>query len=311
MGKIKFKILILSLLLIFFCTGYSFNTSAFSIIQLQKLKILIKICIVCFIIIIIILLILHIKKVNKIAKKHKKIRQRIHINSEISLAEEKLLIAKSKISHHSINELNKFINNALYRLKILLSKEEMNFENNYKIIEDTISKIYILSSIQCKTFKLKPVKTDINNILNKLIDNIKQESLSKEIFIKKDLSKKPLIVYVDCTYIKDALFEIIKNSMDYQKKDGIIKITSEYLQNNFCLIKIEDNGIGIKKNLLEYMLINYCTFSDTLTEKSGIGLGLKYAYEIIKQHNGKIELNGDTKKGLCVSIFIPLMDNFI
>ena len=76
---------------------------------------------------------------------------------------------------------------------------------------------------------------------------------------------------------------------------------------NGVVIIVEDNGPGIPKN--EYLNVFkpfYRIDKSRGLNKSGVGLGLSIAQDIVRSHGGNIVLSESKKKGLLVKISLPL-----
>jgi two-component system NtrC family sensor kinase len=68
------------------------------------------------------------------------------------------------------------------------------------------------------------------------------------------------------------------------------------------VVKIADTGTGIKKQHLPHI---FDPFFTTKGIGKGTGLGLSISYAIIKEHEGRIEVESETGQGSCFTIFIP------
>ncbi|MDR0774123.1 MAG: ATPase [Rickettsia sp.] len=101
-----------------------------------------------------------------------------------------------------------------------------------------------------------------------------------------------------------AISNVISNAIKYSTK---IRITV-YSSSTNAIIKIEDNGIGIKdaEKLLVFKAFYRSDKSRPLNNSSNVGLGLAITKEIIIDHNGTISLQ-DSKilGGLLVEISLP------
>ena len=75
-------------------------------------------------------------------------------------------------------------------------------------------------------------------------------------------------------------------------------ITSEH-----CVIRFEDNGIGIPENSFDKVLLPFAKV-DFQSEREGMGLA--YCQLIANRHGGYILLSDTASVGLAVSIFLPL-----
>jgi len=86
-----------------------------------------------------------------------------------------------------------------------------------------------------------------------------------------------------------------------EQKYAKLKISTGYnKQTNEMFIKISDNGKGIAKEDLEKIGTPFFT-----TKQKGTGLGLNICYGIIKEHNGRIEVESELGKGTTFTIILP------
>src|SRR6185436_19205770 len=63
-------------------------------------------------------------------------------------------------------------------------------------------------------------------------------------------------------------------------------------QNDYIQIRVEDNGSGVPKNIIDKIFQPFFTTKPT---GQGTGLGLSLAYDIVKGHGGEIKV--ETKEG--------------
>ena len=105
---------------------------------------------------------------------------------------------------------------------------------------------------------------------------------------------------VDPGLTKQALINIIQNSIDAIKEKGKIEI--DYREDNDNLIiEIEDNGPGIPDNIKQKIFELYFT-----TKNEGNGLGLSISQKIIAQLNGTIDFESRLNKGTKFKIKLPI-----
>lgn len=158
---------------------------------------------------------------------------------------------------------------------LLINKSNLDLDimDFNMLIEDTLT-------------KLEPLLKENNIDLNlSLIDD--------EIFVNGDYNR-----------LSQVLINIIKNSIEAidDNKKGKINISTKVKNNKYYLL-VEDNGIGMNKDVLSKMKDPFYT-----TKKRGSGLGVSLIYEIIEAHNGKVEYSSEYGKGTKVSIQIPICE---
>ncbi|MFN3504653.1 MAG: sensor histidine kinase [Caldimicrobium sp.] len=91
-------------------------------------------------------------------------------------------------------------------------------------------------------------------------------------------------VWGDPFWIKKALENLIKNSLQAIDEKGVLKITLME-QSGSYIVEVYDNGKPIPEEIKKQIFEPFFT-----TKKEGFGLGLYLVKKIIEAHNGKIEI---------------------
>ena len=145
-------------------------------------------------------------------------------------------------------------------------------------------------------FELANINTEIEHILNIIWNEIKYKSE-----LIKAYGHIPLI---RCNrYQLGQLFmNIILNAAQAIREKGEIRITT-YQKGNHVNVEIRDNGSGIPDQNLPKIFEPFFTTKEV---GKGTGLGLSIAYNIIKNHNGTIEVNSKVNEGTTFTIKIPI-----
>lgn len=170
-------------------------------------------------------------------------------------------------------------------------------------LEDTINSF--LFSVRKLELNLEEI--NINSLILSTVDFLKYEIENNNINIEIKFDKDNLILRIDERYIKQSLINIIQNAIDSilekneknYKKEIQIKLKTI---DNYALIIVKDNGIGIKEDMLPKIFEPYFT-----TKRHGTGLGLTNVARIIEAHNGNINIESEYNKGAEVIIKLPLL----
>ena len=175
-------------------------------------------------------------------------------------------------------------------------------------LEDTINSF--LFSVRKLELNLEEV--NINSLILSTIDFLKYEIENNNINIEIKFDRDNLILRIDERYIKQSLINIIQNAIDsILERDEIIDKKEDYKKeiqiklktiDNYALISVKDNGIGIKEDMLNKIFEPYFT-----TKRHGTGLGLTNVARIIEAHNGNINIESEYNKGAKVIIKLPLL----
>lgn len=102
--------------------------------------------------------------------------------------------------------------------------------------------------------------------------------------------------------LKQALINIIKNSIEALGEDGKIEILLQKSSNNEIVIQIKDNGEGIHPDDLKRLGEPYYS-----KKTKGTGLGLMVTFRIVESMNGKISMKSTVGIGTEVCITLPAL----
>jgi len=185
--------------------------------------------------------------------------------------------------------------------------KEINELINKSIIkmDETIHDILDYSHNSRKEVKVE--KIDLRNLIEDafLQINYINPGFSFDKRIKIKLSEP---FYSDKGRISVILNNLISNSMKYGKKqcpDSFIDIKA-VIDSKKIVIKIADNGIGIKQECLPRI---FEMFYRATIASSGTGLGLYIAKECTEKLNGTIKVKSEFGKGTTFAIEIPNVAN--
>lgn len=136
-----------------------------------------------------------------------------------------------------------------------------------------------------------PEKQNIN--LNSFIENtcvlMHAESSKFGINLIKEPIDHTLNLHIDENLIEQVMINLIKNSIDAlaSKNKPYIAIRA-FALNNYTIIEVEDNGVGIPKEIVDNIFIPFYT-----TKKSGSGIGLSLSRQIMKLHGGQLTFESE------------------
>jgi two-component system sensor histidine kinase AtoS len=203
------------------------------------------------------------------------------------------------------------INNPLFvvsgRLE-MLKQEQLNpkLRDTIDLIDSQVNRIRklvdrILKFARKTTLTLEPV--DINEIIDQVLPLVHYNKLPPvkveiEKFFEKDMPK----ISADADQLQEVLLNMVINAYQAMPDGGIIKIITSNFQNLYAQVQITDSGEGIPAANFKNIFMPF--FS---TKSQGTGLGLSICHNIIKNHNGSIELESQINRGTTFTIKLPFI----
>ena len=136
--------------------------------------------------------------------------------------------------------------------------------------------------------------------INSLIEEVVKKYNTEKIKINFD---KNIEIPLRQNTFKRCLNNLIDNSLSYGKK---VEISTKKIVKDLIIL-IDDDGPGIPKEEYEKVIKPFYRIDKSRGQnKSGVGLGLSIANDIVRSHGGSIFLEKSPLNGLRVKISLPL-----
>ena len=235
-----------------------------------------------------------------------------------------VIAIKALIKQKKVNEIKTdFINNITHELKtplatlgistkILERKDIRDNDENFNAIVNTISRQnnrlqnlidqVMANSLAENGIELQKEKIEAENFLLTIINDFK--IAFPKINLKTDFQTQKTILVLDKFHLTTAFLNVLENAVKYGS--NTITVKTSIVENQFS-ISIEDDGIGIEKNKQSLLFEKfYRVQQGNLHNTKGLGLGLYYVDEIIKAHQGTVNVVSDLGKGTQFTILLKV-----
>jgi signal transduction histidine kinase len=143
---------------------------------------------------------------------------------------------------------------------------------------------------------------NINTIVEEAVRFFAPEIKDRDIVVEQELRSDLPLLELDRDQMKQAFYNVIKNSLEAMKHRGILRIRTD-MDASHVLIGFTDTGGGISAENLSRVFEPYFT-----TKSSGTGLGLLIVRRIVREHGGELSIQSSDGKGLTLTIRLPYID---
>jgi two-component system, NtrC family, sensor kinase len=277
-----------------------------------------------------------LEKTNKELLEYQSDLQNLNRNLEIKVAEEVAkreaqqikVMQKSKLESLGIfsagiaHEINQPLTSISFSVENMIYKKQTgNLTDEYletkfgNIVEDIKRITNIITHIRIFAREQGNVQVDCCDI-NEVVSNsqliVNTQLKNKNININILLSDTPVIILGNKYKLEQVLLNLIVNARyAVDKKDSLFNANINYqkritirtaLENDNAVLSVEDNGIGIPKEIIQNVFEPFFTTKDP---EDGSGMGLSISYGIIKEHNGQIEVESAENEFTRFTIKIP------
>lgn len=158
--------------------------------------------------------------------------------------------------------------------------------------------LLLLSRLDAGTLFLEKEAVDVFTVLTLAADNL------QEVFSEADVSLNipeagEVEITADLDWTMEAVMNLLKNCMEYSPAGGTVHCS--YGQNElYTEILIWDEGKGFQREDIPHLFERF--YCGQNAKKSGIGIGLSLAREIIERQNGTIRASNIPDGGGCFEI---------
>lgn len=171
-----------------------------------------------------------------------------------------------------------------------------------------INDILTLSEIESTDFSLNNHRISINRLVEEVVHIMESVAKSKNIALKLIMEKEApeINIYGDEDKFKQMIINLVDNGIKYTNNDGEVSVELK-TANNEAIIKIKDNGIGIKEEHLSRLFERFYRVDKARSRsQGGTGLGLAIVKHIIILFNGRIDIKSQPGIGTEFTLYLPL-----
>lgn len=199
------------------------------------------------------------------------------------------------------------LDNALKEKKIQPRESKNILDNLEEVGRMTalVNDLLLLSRLDVNNSSVSLKKVDLNGLLQNTEERFSSYAKSKKISLF--LSSNPSRIFVNGNQelLSRALGNVIKNAIDYNRKNG--KVFLSIKENKYAIVVVKDTGLGIPPKNLPYIFNRFYKAEESRSEHKGTGLGLAIAREIIEKHKGRVKIDSVLNKGTNVRIILPVI----
>lgn len=170
-----------------------------------------------------------------------------------------------------------------------LLNEEVEFKKYKHYLNVMIEELDRANSIITEFLSMSNTRTsdlqklDLNAIIHDIVPLIKVDAFNQNKKIKIDTNDIPDLL-LNRNEIRQLLINLYRNGLEAMREGKVLTIRT-YKEDDCAILAVQDEGEGIKPEVLEKLGTPFFT-----TKETGTGLGLGVSYAIAARHHAKIEI---------------------
>ncbi|RXP59454.1 sensor histidine kinase [Lutibacter sp. HS1-25] len=176
-----------------------------------------------------------------------------------------------------------------------LKRANKGVERLIAIVKD----LDLISKLETADLKLNKQSFNIVELIKDIFDLLEMEAKKRNISLLFDKNYDfPIKVIADEERIEQVLTNLIVNSIKYGKINGTTIISIESFNTEKVLVKVKDNGEGIKEEHLGRIFERFYRVDQSRSrDQGGSGLGLSIVKHIVEAHDEEIFVKSKYMRG--------------
>ena len=177
-----------------------------------------------------------------------------------------------------------------------------------------IESLLCLSRLQMSEKRELSEQVDVPEILQ----IVKQMLDAKASKTQMNIVVKPCIqsgkIMGNTNELNQVFQNLTDNALKYGQEGGTVTISCRVLPNDkiseevseLYAVSVHNTGKPIPAEYLPHLFERFYRVAETKNKATGTGLGLSIVEQIVKHHNGKIEVESSNEKGTIFTVYLPM-----
>ncbi|MCB9033879.1 MAG: HAMP domain-containing histidine kinase [Chitinophagales bacterium] len=179
-----------------------------------------------------------------------------------------------------------------------------------KRLKKQVEAVLQVSQLESKQIQLDLTNINLHEIITTVSKNFKPRLTELEGTLQLQLNATNCVIQGDEMHIKNIIFNLLDNAIKYCDKKPSIMINTQNIDHQIK-ISVADNGKGIPKEIQGMIFEKfYRVSSGNIHDVKGFGIGLFYVKNMVKRHNGKIEVSSNINEGSTFSLWFNTIKSY-
>jgi nitrogen fixation/metabolism regulation signal transduction histidine kinase len=214
--------------------------------------------------------------------------------------------------NNSVTPISSLASTIRYSMDDLDLDGDAQSESNLEVLEDIRSAMQTIEKRSAGLLRFVDAYRDlaripspdfhlcnVQDLLSELAKLMRMRVGDADITITIDVQPETLTITADHELIDQVIINLMTNAIQAleNQASGEITLRGFIDKRGRAVIQVEDNGPGIKPELLEKIFVPFFT-----TKEQGSGIGLSFSRQIMRLHNGTISIKSELGTGTVATL---------
>ena len=179
----------------------------------------------------------------------------------------------------------------------------------YNALHDEVERVSMLinnllsiTRIEMGSLEVVRQRVKLRDLLEDAFTTIARSGRAQDLQLKLDLPREMSPVSLDKELLRIAINNLLTNAVKYNRPGGSVILSAEETEDT-VRIQVKDDGIGISRADQGHIFDKFFRSNDQeVRNRSGHGLGLSLARDIVQLHRGKLSVDSTPGQGSAFTI---------
>lgn len=177
--------------------------------------------------------------------------------------------------------------------------------NCYRLLRITYN-LLDLSKIEAGYLKLKPVKCDLNVLLDEIVQSVRPIAEKRRLNLRFDKPPEAVLIALDVEKMERIMLNLLSNAIKFTGPGGTVSVSYRRAGNS-AFICVSDTGIGIDAGQQQHVFDRYYRAESCPSVKNeGCGIGLSLVRAFVNLHSGNIRIVSEKNRGSEFIVELPI-----
>jgi signal transduction histidine kinase/ligand-binding sensor domain-containing protein/DNA-binding response OmpR family regulator len=253
--------------------------------------------------------------------KREQLKNRLYLKSMESTKLQELDELKTRffanISHELRTPLTLILNPAEKALNEELDQNQLKtylklIYNNALRLKALVNQLLDISKIEAHKMRLEFSNGDLIEFIKSIVASFQFTAKEKGIKLKLLCNRATFLTRFDRDKLEKIISNLINNALKFSREGTItvsIEVSGESPEQRTVLIKVEDQGVGIPDNKLNFIFDRFYQVDNSFSRATeGTGIGLSLTRELVQLYGGTITVESEVGKGTTFYVKIAFPD---
>lgn len=189
-------------------------------------------------------------------------------------------------------------------------REHLTFAlDNVKQLKDMVSDLLDITRVDTHKLNVEPQHTSPTKLIAEVLSTCRTDAAAKSISLRSEVTPDLPFIWADPARVKQILINLIDNGIKFTPEGGTVAVENRPIAEgeDFLCLSVSDTGCGISPENREVIFDRLAQGkSRAEASRSGLGLGLFIARELVTRHGGRIWVESRLEHGSTFYFTLPL-----